>query len=874
MRLTPYDLRCEHVTDPLGVEAERPRLSWALRGEGRGLRQAAWEVRAASTAERLRSGDADRWSSGRVEGAAQLIAWGSSALRSAAEVHWQVRAWETTGAGPWSAPARFDTGLAAGDWRGAWIARLAEAGEAPAPLLRRTFTVRAGLRSARLYLSGLGYADTRINGTRVDERLLDPGVTRYDRAFPYVVHDVGALLRTGENAIGVALGSGWLDVHTRAVWEFHAAPWRMSPRLRGELRLRYDDGTEVIVASGADWRCATGGTRFDSIYAGETHDARLEPAGWDAPGFDDSGWSPALLVPAPAGAPRAQIMPPVRAQRRLAPRSITQTAPGVHLVDFGQDIAGHVRIHAAAPAGTAVEMRYAERLDAAGRIETADIDQHVVKHDTARRFQTDRYVFGGTGRESWEARFTWHGFRFVEVHGWPGAPSLDELTAIEHSSAQEPCGSFASSIPLLDRIRACTDWSYRANWQAVPTDCPHREKNGWTGDAHLACDQGLFTYRGAAHYEKWLDDLRDEQRDTGELPGIVPTGGWGYAWGNGPAWDSAYHEVCRLLHEHLGDTRMYERHYDRLKRYVDYLGTRAVDLIVPIGLGDWCPARTETPVEVTSTAFWHRDARTVAHAARLLGRTQDAEAYEALATRIAAAFSARFLDRASGRVANGSQTAQACALHFELLPAGDRPRVFAELLRLVEGTGGHLDCGILGTSWLLRVLHAHGRDDVALRIATQEDFPSWGHWLAQGATTLWENWNGRESRDHIMFGDILAWMFRALGGIDPDPAHPGFARVTVSPPAIDGIERASARHDSIRGPWIVAWQREGTAMTLELTVPPNAEALVRLPAADAARVREGDGLVTDADGVRVLGRAADGRVELLVGSGRYRFASG
>jgi len=873
MTAIPIDLRCEHAIDPLGIDHPQPRLGWKLSSLERGERQSAWQVQVASSVMLLGE-RADLWDSGRVEAGDQLVVYGGSALRSRQQALWRVRAWDGQGqAGPWSAPARWEMGLlASADWLGRWIAGRADPAPAPAPLLRRDIIVDGALVRARAFVCGIGYHELRINGRAVDDRLLDPGYTRFDRRALYVVHDVTALLRPGENALGVMLGTGWYNVHTKAVWGFHEAPWRGSPRLLMQVHLAYADGRAEVIISDEHWRTTDGPIRYDSIYGGETYDARCEIAGWDEPGFDDTLWTPALMLPAPGGLLSAQHAPPIRAKRRLEPRSITQPQPGVHIVDFGQAFAGHARISLDAPAGAEVTIRYGEQLNAQGLLDTAAIDEHMTKTDPALRFQIDRYISAGRGRESWEARFTYHGLRWVEIRGWPGGPSLSDIVGIEHHSDVEPIGSFSCSNPLLDAIRTATDWAYLSNLQSIPTDCPQREKNGWTGDAHLACDQGLFTYRAGMAYEKWLDDLWDEQRASGELPGIVPTGGWGYAWGNGPAWDSAYHLIAWQLYEHLGDTRPLARHYDRLVRYVDYLGTKAVADIVAIGLGDWCTAKTETPVEVTSTAYYFIDTLIVAKAARLLGKEDDARIYGERAERIRQAFIARFR-KADGLWAEGSQCAIACALHFGLLEPADRAPSLRALIAALERTDHHLDCGILGTSYVLRVLHDGGRDDVAYRIATQDTFPSWGHWLHQGATTLWEAWNGSGSRNHIMFGDILAWMFRALGGIEPDSAHPGFARVIVKPPLIDGLSHATARHDSIRGAFVVAWRRAGTSMTIELIVPPNAEALLHVPHADPEQVREGAGLARAAVGVSFTS-VVDGRAVFRVGAGSYAFACG
>jgi len=413
---------------------------------------------------------------------------------------------------------------------------------------------------------------------------------------------------------------------------------------------------------------------------------------------------------------------------------------------------------------------------------------------------------------------------------------------------------------MFNTLLEFTKRSYLSNMQSIFTDCPHREKNGWTGDAHLATEQGLFNYRSEAVYTKWLNDLKDEMRDTGELPGIVPSSGWGYEWGNGPAWDSAYVLIPWYLYQYRADTRILAEHYDHMKRYVDYLTSRAKDGIVSIGLGDWAPWKAQTPVEVTSTGYYYRDALIVADAAAILGKTEDSRKYRALAVRIQDAFNRKFFNLKDS-YANGTQTALSCALYHGLCPESAREAVLANLVRAVDRSDGHIDTGILGAKYLLNCLTDMGRADVAYRIASQRTQPGWGSWIDQGATSLWESWQGTDSRNHIMYGDICAWFYKALAGINPDPAGPGFKRFIIRPNVVGDLTFASATYDSPRGRISSSWKLENGVLTLEVTVPPNATATIYVP----GTIRG----VTPTGGNPKLIRKASGYSVFEVGSGTW-----
>lgn len=868
-------LRCEYLQNPLGIDALSPRLSWVLQSDERGQKQTAYRILVASSEKKLAANEGDLWDSGKVASdATAQIEYRGQPLTSRQACFWKVCVWDKDGkASRFSAPAFWEMGLLdTNDWRARWIGLTTNIAERPAPMLRREFALTHKITQARLYICGLGYYELHLNGRKVGDHLLDPGYTRYDKRDLYVTYDVTKFLRQGDNALGVVLGNGWFNVQTEAVWDFHKAPWRAAPKLLLSLFVEFADGTTEVIASDENWKGATGPILFDSIYGGEIYDARLEKPGWDRPGYDDEDWERVKIVDAPVGKLAAQIMPAIEADKTVTPVKITNPKPDVYLFDFGQNFAGDAELNVHGPAGTKVNLRYGEQLDTNGMLDQSIIDMHVKRVNRNQQFQTDSYILKGQGVETWHSRFNYNGFQYVEVTGFPGRPTLKNLRGIFSHSAVPVAGQFECSNPLLNKIWRATRWSYLSNLQGIPTDCPQREKNGWTGDAHLAAEQGMYNFMPAAVYTKWINDLDDEQQPSGELPGIVPTSGWGYKWGNGPAWDSAFLLIPFYMYQYYGDERILEEHYAGMKRYVDYLTRKAADGIVNLGLGDWVPFKTQTPVEITSTAYYYRDAQIVSLAASLLGKSEAAAEYAALAEKIKNDFNAHFYDANTGVYGNGSQTSLSCALYQGLVPPENRQRTLNQLVAAVAANHGHIDTGILGAKYLLNALTENDRADVAYQIASQKDEPSWGWWLEQGATTLWEEWNGGGSHNHIMFGDISAWFYKALAGINLDPAAPGFKHIILKPQPVGDLTFARAEYDSIRGQIVSDWKIENGKFRLKVKIPPNTTATLYLPSTQTGEIREGNKLATTAKGVQSF-RQENNCTVFEIASGAYEFTA-
>jgi len=869
--LAPERLRCEHLADPEGIDIAAPRLSWGFTpasGLARGEKQTAYRILAASDPARLAADAGDLWDSGRVKSDAPFgVVYAGKPPASHQPVHWKVRVWDRRGrASAWSAPARWSMGvLSPAEWTASWIRAADQIQNAPGPLLRKVFEVGKPVRRAMAAVSGVGYYELRLNGAKGGDRVLDPVFTRFDRRVLYAAYDVTDRLKPGRNAVGAMLGKGFYNVDFRDEWDFDKAPWRGAPALLLQLRLEYADGTVETVASDGTWRVCDGPVRHDGIRNGEEYDARDEKAGWDTADYDDSGWRPALVGGGPKGALRAGLTAPIKVMETLRPVAVSEPKPGIFVFDLGQNMAGWARLRVSGPAGRKVVLRYGERLAADGTLDQKEIAKFV----RGVPFQTDAYTLKGGGEEVWEPRFAYHGFRWVQMEGFPGRPTAVSLEGRAVHTSCAPAGGFECSDALLNAIQRMTLWSYRGNFVGIPTDCPHREKNGWTGDAHLASEQAMLNWSNTPAYESWLRSFKEEQRPGGDYAGIIPTTGWGY--GIGPAWDSAYLIIPWYLYLYTGDIRPIEEHYEAWKRYLDSLGRLAKGFLVEAGLGDWVPAETVTPTAVTSTGYYYGDALLMSRFAAILGKAEEARVYTELAGNIRAAFQAAFI-KADGSVANGSQTALSAALFWGLAPEALRDKIADRLVRAVAARDDHLDVGILGAKYLFRALSDMGRTDLALRILRQKTPPSYGDWLERGATTLWEDWGDGSSRNHVMFGDVSAWFIQYLAGINADPGNPAFRRLILRPRPAGGLASARAWHESPFGRIESDWAIEGGTFRWRILVPPGTTAEIHVPAVSAEAVMEGGVPAARAGGVRFLRRDADAAVFEAV-SGRYEFSA-
>lgn len=902
--LTVTGLKAEYRTNPLGLDTPQPRLNWVLDANQRDQIQTAYRVLVASAPDKLARDEGDLWDSGKVTSRESVsVVYDGKPLHSGQRVYWKVRAWDRDGvASKFSAPAWWEMALLAPeDWRASWITRkqgepIPEAklfDDHPAPLFRKEFALEKNIAHARIYVSGLGYYELRLNGQRVGDDVLDPGWTTYSKRVLYSTYDVTKLLQSGRNALGVMLGNGWFNPLPLRLWGSINLREHLTigpPRLILQLRVEFTDGSSQVIATDESWKVTGGPILRNNVYLGEVYDARRELPGWDRAGFDDSRWETAVLAKESLGPLRAQGAPPIRVTRTLKPVKLTEPKPGVFIFDFGQNFAGWARLRVHGPAGTRVRLRSGELLYPDGTLNgmTAVCGQIKgggpnYRYDgvgaPATAFQLDEYILRGDGDEVFTPHFTFHGFRYVEVTGFPGRPNLGTLEGLRLNADVTSVGSFQCSNERFNRIQEMVLWTELSNLFSVESDCPHREKFGYGGDIVAAGEMAMRNFDMSRFYAKAVQDLADAVRPNGGFTETAPFVGIadsGLGGQSGPiGWGTAQPWLLWQLYQYYGDRRLLEQQYESTQRWLALLESCATNQILVNGLSDH-ESLAPKPQALTGTAFYYLNARLVSQIARVLGHDADAERAAALAEEIKAAFNRKFLQPGTGRYDAGTQASQSFALYLGLVPPADQERALKVLVDDIEvGHDGHLTTGIFGTKFMLNALTALRRADVAYRIVDQKTFPGWGYMLERGATTLWEHWEFSDntySHNHPMFGSVSEWFYKALAGIRPASDAVGFDKIIIAPQPVGGLKWVLASYDSVRGRIVSDWTKAGATFRLRVQIPVNTQAMVVLPAKGAGSLTESGKPIGHTAGVRLV-RFEDGKAVLAVGSGRYEFAS-
>jgi len=750
---------------------------------------------------------------------------------------------------------------------------------APAPLLRREFVLATGIRRARLYSTALGVYGMRLNGQRVGADQLRPGWTDYRRRLQVQAYDVTDLVAPGANAWGVILGDGW---YTGYVGGFGRGQYGDYPlAFRAQLHVEYEDRTSQVIATDPQWRAAAGPIITSDLLMGEIYDSRLEMPGWDKAGFADDGWQAVAVVEKEVPKLVAQQAPAVQITQEVQPVALSEPLPGIFVFDMGQNMVGKYRLRVTGPRGSRVFLRFAEMLNDDGTLYTENL--------RAAR-QTDVYILTGDGVEEYEPFFTFHGFRYVEITGFPGRPTLDSLVGLVMHNALEPVGTFTCSDAMVNQLQSNITWGARGNFLSTPTDCPQRdERCGWTGDAQVFVRTACANMDVASFFAKYMHAVEDGQADTGSFPHVAPVVS-GYGYGS-PAWGDAGVIVPWTIYLCYGDTTILAKHYPAMKRWIAYLQENSAALVRPAeGYGDWLSIAANTPKEVISTAYFAYSTRLVSKIAQVLGKDDEARQYEALFQKIKAAFNEAFVGP-DARIKGDTQTCYLLALHMDLLPEELREAAAQHLVRAVEEKDWHLSTGFLGVGLLLPILSDIGRTDIAYRLLHNETYPSWGYSIRQGATTIWERWNsytkehgfgdaGMNSFNHYSLGSVGEWFYRYVAGIEIDPRYPAYERFIVRPRPGGKLRWARAEYHSIRGPIAVHWQVKDGAFVLDVSVPANTQATIYVPLGEQGTLTEsastlvlGGVEATDThDGVRSL-RVVDETAVLEVGSGEYAFVA-
>jgi len=872
--ITLYDLSCENLINPDGIGTSEPGLSWKIASGRNGISQSAYQVLVASDTSFLNEKDADLWNSGKIKSGENLIRYQGPSLQPFTRYYWKVEIWDQNGRkSVASQTAFFETGMIDKmNWKGSWISDSRDENIKPAPYFRKSFNVTKKVVSARQYIAVAGLYELYINGTKIGNHVLDPAYTRFDRRTLYLTHDVTSYLQQGENVIGVILGNGWYNHQSTAVWFFDEAPWRSRPKFCTDLRITYDDGSTETITSGTDWKTSLGPIIFNSIYTAEHYDARLEQQGWDKAGFNDSKWAKPILVAAPSSNIVSQVMQPIRQVEEIPAVSINMINKLTAVFDLGRNIAGVSKLKVSGQKGTVIRLKHSERLYPDGRADQSNIDVHYRPTDDKDPFQTDIFILKGEGEETFMARFGYKGFQYVEVTSdKPLSLAKESITGYFIHSDVPVSGSIESSNPLMKKIWRATNNSYLSNLFAYPTDCPQREKNGWTGDAHIAIETALYNFDGITVYEKWLADHADEQQPNGVLPAIIPTSGWGYHWANGPDWTSTIAIIPWNIYLFYGDSYLLEKYYDNIKRYVDHITEISPEGLTDWGLGDWIPIKSRASRELTSSVYYYVDAVILAKAAVILGKADDLVKYDSLSARIRNAINKKFLNADKGIYANGLQTELSSPLFWGVVPDSLRQKVADRLAERVNADGNKLDVGLLGTKTILNALSENGYPDLAYKLASQETFPSWGWWIVNGATTLYENWpldtKSDISMNHIMFGEIGAWMYKAPGGIFPDEKNPGFKNVIMKPCFVEGLDNFTATHEGPFGNIVSSWKRADNGIEYHVEIPANSTAEVTLKGNDITL----DGKKISEQKELKVSAKDNGTLTISLGSGKWNF---
>lgn len=896
-------LTVEMLDCPLGVAAEHPRLSWRIESALPATVQTGYRILVSTDPGDLETGENLIWDSGDVPSdRSVLVPYEGPELESRRDYYWKVRVATNHGDTLWSEPSRWSMALLDdSDWQARWIGydsclnrtdTLGVFSRLAARYLRKEFDAGRDIAQARLYISGLGLYECYLNGCRVGEDVLAPTATDYTKTVCYNVYDVTDLLDEGVNTIGVILGNGRFFSMRTVTYTIPFTQVTIPgvrnygyPKLLAQLEITDSEGNRTVVASDENWKLTTDGPIVaNNEYDGETYDARLEMPGWSRNGYDDSSWRDARSVAAPEGRLTAQANPNIRVMDTVEPVSIAALNDSTWIVDMGQNMVGWLAVELEGRKDRPVRLRFAETLQDDGNLYV----------DNLRGAKaTDLYTPAEDGTFSWTPRFTYHGFRYVEIAGAAAKPDLEKLKGEVIYDAMPTTGRFETSDSTINQVYRNAYWGLRGNYRSMPTDCPQRdERMGWLGDRATGCIGESFVFGNTLLYEKWLRDIEAMQDSAGCVPDVAPAH-WTFDQHSGNVtWPAAYLCVADMLYNQRGDVRPIERHYASMKKWIEYIRDRQMKdgLVINDVYGDWCmppesqelihsqdPAR-KTDGRLLGTSFYYRLLNMMARFAAVSGHEADTAEYLDLAARVKDAYNKQFLNAETGQYANNTVTANIISLMQGLVPDSLEQKVFANVVEKTKGEfDSHVSTGLIGIQFLMRGLTQHGAGDLAYTIATNRTYPSWGYMIDKGATTIWELWNGdtadpaMNSGNHVMLlGDLLTWYYENLAGIKSDPAAPGFKHVVMAPYFPDGLDWVDAATESPYGPIASRWSRDGQGLSWKVEIPANSTASVRIPASSAGQVTEGGKPLSENPAVKSV-TEADGFVTVEIGSGKYDF---
>ena len=828
-----YDLRCEHLSHPIGLDRTNPRLSWKLSDTRHGATQRAFRVK---VFHHTAQGDDEVWNTGIVNSDAQLINYEGDELISFAEYIWTLEAWDKDNQLIEAQSATFETGMMSpSDWEGHWITDHHSPDHRPASMFRKGFQLNKPIKSATLYIAAAGLHDFYINGKRVTDEFLNPAFTRFDKRLLYNSYDVTHALQEGDNAMGLILGNGWYNHQVVTVLTLNQAIWRGRPAFLANLKITFTDDTEITISSGDDWKYEESPVVFNSIYAAESYDFRKEIPEWNRADFSDDGWQNALITSSPTQKLEAQVMPPITRTDTLRPIEMKRLNQGRYLFKFPRNMAGIVELKGTGFRDTKIQIRHSEVITPFDEADNSHFSHVYPDPLEGEAFHEDVVYLAG-GPFSFSPRFSYKGFQYVEVIADRALELTEEsLVAYPVNSNMETMGRFNSSNETVNKIWQASNNSYLSNMMGYPTDCPQREKNGWTGDAHLMAESGLYNYEAILIYEKWLRDHLDAQANDGSLPMVIPASHWGYHF---PAldWTSSMIIIPWKVYEMTGDPRILEDNYEAMKRFLRYFERGTINYLMNFdGFADWQTVSTPSSPRLIASAFYYRCTDLLSKIAIQLGHVRDHQHYSTIASKTKAEFNRQLYNPDRGVFGDGTQTELALSIAFGLVAEQNKAAVAGALSRKMKANGGFLDVGVIGASVLLTALVEAGHAELAFDLATETEYPSWGFWMEQGLTTLPEGWNYRgwgfgASLNHAFFGPINAWLYKTAGGIHPDESAAGFKSILLKPQFDHRLGEVEVWHDAPPGK-IEAKVAPLNASTFQyqVTVPPGSTARLYSP---------------------------------------------
>lgn len=892
--MKPVGLTCEGLTNPLGIDIERPAFSWNFDSPRRNQRQVAYEVLVSDNLNDIKNNYGNVYSTGKINSSQNIqIPYAGSQLKPFTRYYWRVRITDQDRKiSLWSDPAWFETAHAPdATWKAKWISDGSKPfatdeefyKDNPAPIFRKIFTSTKKLAAARLYVSGVGYFEAYINGKKAGDEMLAPGWTSFSKHIQYSVYDVTRFMKQGKNVAGIMLGNGWYNPLPLKMWGVHNLRTVLTvgqPAAIAELRLWYSDGSTETIITDESWRFFQGPIIRNNVYLGEHYDARAAIDNWSTPGVTIAGTRPAVVVNGPEGKLVSRIQPGVKVTKVLKPIGISEPKPGVYVFDMGQNFAGTARIKVKAPSGTKITMRYGEDIYKDGNINVMTSVAGQVKSSNGGpgappiAWQEDSYIAKGAEEEIWAPRFTFHGFRYIEVSGWPGKPTLDNIEGLRMNADVGSAGSFVCSNKMFNQLHNNIEWTFLSNVFSVQSDCPAREKFQYGGDMFCTTDAFLFNFDMANFYRKVVQDFEDAQRPKGGIPETAPYMGIadsGPGDKSGPlGFQIAFPFVVKKLYEFYGNTEVIRKHYDALTRHVNFLIDSARNHLYDIDLSDH-ESLDKKPIAFSASTFYYLHLTLMAELAGIIGKAADQSKYLNESHLVKRAILEKFFDAGDGIFDNGTQTAQVFGLWPDLISGKQRDGAISKLLHTINKKDNHLSTGIFGTKMMFDVLRVNDKNEIAYTIANQRDFPGWGYMIDNGATTLWETWAASDnvySKNHPMFGSVSEWMYRSLLGINPDA--PAFKKILIKPQPAGDLQFARGNYRSVTGMIGSAWEKTAVGINLDVEIPANSTAEIWVPSVPGSQITEGGLDVSTVKDVNLL-KIEKQYTVFEVGSGKYSF---